>query len=398
MGGEHFRWLLAVLQSVASVAVLGLWARLLAQVTTSPRLRSGLLVMAAVSGFLLFDMAVLSDSFYADLFLITLLSITSRLLGGSRCDIGATGVLGGIWGLSLMLRDVGLFHTVLPMAGLLLAAWRWRLGWLRSVAHLVAFLLPVLVVVSGTMAWNHHRTGHTFFSITGGINWLWPSMNIVDRHLGDPFDCADPVCVMARSLPLDNGMHGVAQIAGGLWERDHLDPAQFGQVTLSHFLGMVRAHPGPFLVSWLGNLQYSHLADLAFNPLANINELFRLHTLTGDRVVPALRELTYGVRHGRVWLVFPLVISGGLSVGALLALTVVLIYTPWRALLSLRRGWENPEGAVTALFLWVVATSFISSYSLVHMEMRHALPVAPLILLAFAWTVESYQRRSAAVE
>jgi hypothetical protein len=194
---------------------------------------------------------------------------------------------------------------------------------------------------------------------------------MADRRLADPFACADLVCREAALHGIGAGMDGIARLSAALWSDFHLDPLAFGRVTRGHFLGAVIAHPVAYGLSVAGNLQFARLADLVFNPLANLNDLGRLHSALGDRFIPGLRELAHALRRGDGAAV-PLILLSGLS---------GLVAT------------GEPAGPAV-LFLWGVAVAFIVSYALIHMEMRHALPVVPLILIVTGWTVAPWWRQA----
>jgi hypothetical protein len=380
LAGDGFGTLLCVAQCLASTAVLAMLGRLARHLVGDGRRVTALLMLASLSGFVLFDGALLTDSLYTDLFLAVMLTLASRTLCGPAPGPVLGLILGVAWAASLSLRDVGLYHTVLPLAALALASRRHRLGAGRMAGLGACFLIPIACYVGLVMGWNDLRTGHPFFSITGGVNWLWPSVNIADRGLAQPFDCSDPVCRAARRHGVAKGMEGVNGLAEALWQDDGLDPVALGKVTLAHALGVARTHPVAFVASVLGNMQPAHLGDLAFNPLANLNELTRLHSALGARLVPALREAVQGIRHG-AWGLLPVLILEILLAGAALAgLVLFVVGVP---LAAWRRGLSGAGG--TVLFLWATAILFIASYSLVHLEMRHAMPVIPLVLLATLW-------------
>lgn len=382
---QGYTLVLAFLQSAASVAVLALLGWVARRLVASSSLRFCLLALCASSGFALFDLAVLPDSLYASLFVTVFLLLAAQTLELLTPRLGLTLLLGGVWALSITLRDVGLLHSVLPLVGVMVVGYCRRLSLRRALLHALAFAVPVAAMATAVVQWNLFRTGHAFFSITGGINWLWPSINMADRGLADPFACADLVCRTAKSLGPGKGMEGAFGIADALWSNYHLNPAEFGALTFAHFLGAVRAHPLAFVSSMLGNLQFGHLSELVFSPLANANELSRLHATPGQRLLPAIRETWQAVRHGALWQAPALLLIALMSAGSNVALLLTIVATPVSAMRSLLRG--DDRRALVALYFWTVAVMFIASYCLVHMEMRHALPTVPLILLAFGWTI-----------
>ncbi len=387
LAGSQFALLLGVFQAGVSVATMGLFVWLADGLLKDRRLLAGATLLYALSGFALFDIALLTDSLYSSLFLTVLLLLGAQIQGRLAPGLGIASLLGLIWAMSLSLRDVGLFHTVLPLAGVIVAARRHRLGWGRTAMLGVGFLLPVALFVAAIVAWNLDRTGHAFFSITGAVNWLWPSVNMTDRGLADPFGCADLVCRTAQRHGIGKGMEGVDGLIEALWNDAHLDPLALGHLTFHHFLDTVVAHPRAFLLTVLGNVQFGHLADLVFNPLANINEFCRLHSALGERLVPGLRELFQGLRHGDLRMLPGLLLSLPLAGAALAGLIVFLIGPP---LAARRRGGGDSTAAM--LFFWAATILFVGSYSVVHLEMRHAMPIVPFILLVTAWAVESWSR------
>lgn len=390
--GERFGFVLGLAQSVLSVAILGLFIRISRRLIDDQRLLAAVALLSALSGFALFDTALLTDSLYCTLFLGVLSVVVAQMLGLSRAGLGISLGLGVAWAVSLSLRDVGLYHTFMPAAGLAVAARRQDAGAGRTAAVTAAFVVPVVAYVAAIFAWNDVRTGHAFFSITGAVNWLWPSFNIADRGLADPFSCADLVCQAAKAHGIGKGMDGLLILAETLWRDFHLDPLQLGHATFHHFLGVVAAHPLAFVASVLGNVQFGHLADLAFNPLANLNEFTRLHSALGSRLVPALRELFQALRHGQLGVLPWLAVSLALSGASLVGLVIFLVGTPLAARAG-RQDCPGHRGAV--LFLWAVTVVFVGSYSIIHMEMRHAMPVVPFILLATAWVWQWRRARSA---
>jgi len=374
VAGDHFGQLLAGLQTLVSVGVLA----------------AAVVILSALSGFVLFDQALLTDSLYASLFIAVFVVLAAQMCGMFALRPAVAALLGTAWALSLTLRDVGLYHTVLPLAGLVVAGRRQRVSGRRLTADLGLFLLPVAAVVVLVVGWNWHRTGHAFFSITGGMNWLWPSVNLADRGLADPFACADVVCREAQ-VHGGRGMERVAAIAGALGHDYHLDPLQFGAVTFRHFLGVLTAHPFAFAASVAGNVQFAGLADLVFNPLANLNEFCRLHSAIGHRLIPGLRELVRALREGDL-ATLPWIVVSGLP--NLLSIGGLALFSAGAPLAARRRWATNRDEATAILFLWAGSLVFVGSYAVVHMEMRHALPIVPLLLLATGWTVSGAGRIS----
>jgi len=384
LAGDGGLVLLLVLQSLVSLGLLFLFGLFLERLIPGMRLRLLLVALCGLSQEMLFDLSVLSDSFYASLFVGAMLLLGAQLTGALRPRLGLSLLLGLLWAASASLRDVALMHALLPFLGLLLLIWRRRLGWGGGLLHLLAFALPLLLLFLGIEQWNLLRTGHRFFSLTGGINWLWPGVNIRDRGLADPFTCLDLFCEAARGLPDAKGMAAVFGIANGVESQLQLDPIAFGQLSFRHFLGVVSSHPFAFIASIFGNMHLDKLAEAVFNPLFNLNELFQLHSGYGKRLIEGLREYWQAVRHGHMSALPMLLLSLLLEIASLAAMVLAVFGAPYAAVRALRRG-EATETAWTALYFWLMAAMFIGSYSLIHMELRHAMPAIPLILALFGY-------------
>ncbi|CCG41526.1 hypothetical protein [Magnetospirillum molischianum] len=388
LSASNFQWVLITTQTVVSLLVLMFISWFSVRFIENKRILISLIIMAALSGFLLIDLAILTDSFYGSVFIVVFLTISAQILGYMQPHPGLSFLLGLAWVASITLRDVGLMHTFLPLSGLVLAGYCRRLGWGRTLFNAMLFLIPVAVLFFGVTYWNHVRTGHAFFSITGGINWLWPSINMLDRGLGNPFTCDDLICQVARTIDIGKGMNGVFGLAAAVENQLHLDPIDFGHLTLSHFLGTVKAHPLAFLATVFSNIQFGHFADQVFNPVSNFNELARLHSEIGQRIIPGTREMWIAVRHGSFEFVVPLLVIGLLSVMSFCCLIVAVVGPP---LLFFKRFRQGDTKTIAALYLWCVVAVFIGSYALIHMEMRHALPCVPLVLMVFGFTVEAWR-------
>jgi len=383
-----FQWIMIAAQTVVSLAVLLYVARFARCFIENERLFLVLVTLSALSGSMLFDLTILTDSFYSSLFIFVFIAICAQIAGYAQPRFGFSVLLGLAWAVSITLRDVGLMHSFLPLVGLILMGLGRRLGWGRTLAHAMLFLLPVAVLYFGVTHWNQYRTGHAFFSITGGINWLWPSVNMLDRGLADPFSCQDAICRMAQTIEVEKGMSGVFAIAAAIEAQTPLDPIEFGHLTLSHFLGTVSSHPLAYVASVFGNVQFGRLADLVFNPVYNLNELARLHSDVGSRIVPGTREMWGAVRGGSFGLAVPLLIVSLLTVLSFCCLAAAVVGPPVR---FVKRWGQGDAKAIAALYLWGVVAVFIGSYALIHMEMRHALPCVPLILMAFGFSVETWR-------
>ncbi|MFI4988881.1 MAG: hypothetical protein ACHQF3_15745, partial [Alphaproteobacteria bacterium] len=233
--GSHFALALAALQCIASTAALGIVATALAALVARPALRYAVIVLVALSGASLYDIVLLSDSLYASLFIAVVFLIALDMTGRHHRGQGAIVALGVAWGCSIWVRDVGLYFTLFPLIGLIVAD---RLRGARTAAvvgSLVLFLLPVVALLALHLLWNAHRTGHFLLSLGDSINWLWPSINIVAGGYANPYDGPDFASRVVRSHPLAPGLAGMFQLIDILWREYGFDPLQIKHVTFAHF-------------------------------------------------------------------------------------------------------------------------------------------------------------------
>ncbi|HUI17097.1 MAG TPA: hypothetical protein VL244_05485 [Alphaproteobacteria bacterium] len=385
--GDRFAYLVASIQCMASVAALALVAAALPALVRSTALRYAVLVLAAVSGASLYDDVILSDSLYASLFILVAFAIVLDLTGRVRLGAGALAGLGVAWGLSIWLRDVGLYFTLFPLIGLVLASRLHAQGSRALLAALAAFLAPVLVLVAVHMLWNAHRTGHAFLSVAASVNWLWPSANIASLGLGDPFDGSDLVSQAAKSHAIKPGLAGMYQLVDLLWRDYGLDPAAIGHATFSHFVAMLGRHPFAYLASVAVNLQPERLADFLLNPLANFNDFLQLGPTAAPRVIPGVRELRAMPHAQALWhaaLLGPLLLA--LGIAALAGLALIALGTP---VIAFRRRHREPPGRAAAVaFLWLTFMGVTGAFALLHLEMRYVLPVLPAALVALGYCLD----------
>lgn len=387
VSSAHFATILVAFQCLVSVASIVLVSHALVGVIASPAIRYAVLVLIAFSGSSLFDIALLSDGVYASIFVAITFVIAMDMVGLFRITPAWLLAFGFLWGYSTWVRDVGVYFTVFPLLGLLITG-RLRKQDMRAILGAFAlFLAPVAVMVALYIAWNVHRTGHVFLSITGSINWLWPSFNIRALGLADPFDTNDIVASIVHSHKIVQDLSGIYQVVEILWHEYKLDPLQIQQVTADHFRSVLAHHPLAYLASVAHNVRFERLADYLLNPLANFNDFLQLGPVVRHRVVPGMREVRQILLHphGMGNVVIALVVSAFTAI-ALAGLTVTLILTP--ILCRLRWRADKDRSAVAVAYLWFTFIGLVGAYALVHLEMRLALPVVPAALTCFGYCID----------
>ncbi len=286
--------------------------------------------------------------------------------------------LGLAWGCAVLVRDAGLYLTVVPAALCFAAATPAARP--RAIA---AFLLPALVLIGVYGAWNQCRTGAPFISVTAVANYLRPDFEMARTGLADPFADESAVSDIAREHPDEYAFPTQLDIVQRVHDRLGLtSPLALGEVERRHYLRTVMTHPVAYARYVARNLDPSSFGAVLFDPISSLNDYFQLGLPPYRRVVPGagfknLRELAAS---GRI----AALAMAGLSLLATIAATLGWIATVLGVpLLARRGGWDGPGRL--ALAMLAAAFAVLGFFALVHVESRHIMPAIPAGLIAAAY-------------
>jgi hypothetical protein len=371
LAGSQFGVLLILLQIALSLVVGSMLFDVCRQMAPHARWIAG-----AALGFyfssvtLLWDQSIMSDSLFASLFNIVLLSLVAGRVRG----LATITALGLAWAGAVLLREVGLYLTVIPLVLLVMLP---RLGRWRRI---VAFLVPVVALTGLYASWNHARTGTAFLSITGVANYLRPGFDLTIMELATPFDGDDPLSRIVQQHPdeyvFPDQLKLLQQIHDGL---DLQSPFQLQALELANYRAMVGRFPVQYGRYVAAQLTPPNLGALLFDPVSSLNDYGQLGLPPYQRIIPgtgwkSVRDLW---RAGDVGGLTLALVSLVTLIGATLAWSATALGVVWLA----AREWRDPQirlaVAMLATFLAVVGF-----YALVHSDSRLRMPAIPAGLIA----------------
>jgi hypothetical protein len=371
VAGSRFGVLLVLAQIALSLLVGSMLFDRCLQATPRARWIAGTAVgFYFCSVTLLWDQSILSDSLFSSLFNIVILTLAA----GRTRRVGTMALLGLAWSGALLLREVGLYLTIVPLAlcFMLPRAGRWQ--------RITALLAPILVVTSLYAAWNQQRTGTAFLSITGVANYLRPSFDLTTMGLATPFDGDDPLSRIVRLHPDEYGFPDqlllLQQIHDGL---DLDSPLALQTLEFRYYRSMITRFPVAYGRYVAGHLEPSNLGALLFDPISSLNDYFQLGVPPYRRVIPGTGWKSFRnlYRGGDIGGLAVALVSLVMLILATLAWVATAIGTAWFAV----RYWPDPQArlAVAMLASFLAVVGF---YALVHTESRLMMPAIPAGLIA----------------
>jgi hypothetical protein len=383
MAGGWAYTVVVVLQLALSLYVGARLFDLALMLGKSTRLAAMATALYILSDTLLWDQSILSDSLYAGCFNLVILTLAECRIAGRTPRRSAAIQMGLIWGASILIREVGLYFTILPLILITLCTPR------RAVT-VAAFLLPVMALVGLYAGWNAYRTGGApFVSVTGVANYLRPSFDIARRARVDVFDRPDdPAAVALRAAP--ELYVFPAQLTLLQQVHDQLrvpSPLAMERLELGEYLSLFRRHGAAYARYVAANLEPSSFGVMLFDPLSTLNHYFQFGVPPYRRVVPGtgLKSLRDLIEQGR----FAACGLALLSLGAMLAATAIWIGSvgglPILAIREYRQTRGLRDETIVALSMWFAFAYVAGLYALIHTETRLMLPVFPAGILVAAY-------------
>ena len=336
---------------------------------------------------MLYDNSILSDSIYASLFNIVLFGLVGHLIGCWRLPLGRTAGLAALWGCSILVRDNGLYFTFLPIILTIAIAVHSEGPYVRRIGHFLIFVLVTGGIVGGYIALNWYRTGEAFFSITGLENWLHPVFDMARHGYAQPFAREDLVSSAVRETMPGYRFEAQVELLRRLHEECQCTPTQVQSLVFAKYLSAVAAHPISYLRVIWGN--FSRLGSVIADPVWTVNEFIQLGTPVG-RIFPGLSTrsivaLVQDFSMPRLALILLMTISTVLSTGAFWLFIFgvpALVSSEWFG------GKRINDRLALMSFFWLAFMSVAIAFSMVHFEMRYALPVIPAALVGVVYILQ----------
>lgn len=396
--GSAWASALAILQGFVSLLVLVPVLRVTEAATHRAWPGRLVLVLYVLSGSLLYDQAILTDSLNSSIFILVVFAIIGWGCGLWRLGPWHMLGLGTAYGLGIWMREPGLYLVVIPLGLMLVGALRrravfgenaWRLGLPRA-----AIFVAMIGVLSGSyMAWNQYRLDEAFIGGTGHINWLQAPIYGYNRGYGDPFTSNDAIDTAVRQTTSNrfDGMprlHAVLAVLETLRQRDGLSDREMTRLSKQKWQQTLKEHPMLMFRNTLRNLRPEKMAFLIAHPLFNANEYVQLGPGRGERLIQGSSQQIKDLRADFSLVgVFVLALDMGLRATSLL-LFVVFVFGP--PIYFLRNAWAGrpwSKPSLIAVQCWAGYIVFAVAYALVYTEIRYFTPIVPLAQVALAATL-----------
>jgi len=382
LAGSKFGVLLVAVQIACSLLVGSMLFDVCRQMAPGSRWIAGAAVgFYFTSVTLLWDQSIMSDSLFASLFNIVLLTLAA----GRVRRLITLSALGVAWAAAVLLRDVGLYLTVIPLVFLFM------LPRLRRWQCIASFLLPVIAVTGLYASWNHARTGTAFLSITGVANYLRPGFDLTIMGLATPFDGEDPLSRIVQQHPdeyvFPDQLKLLQQIHDGL---DLQTPLALQALELANYRAMVARFPVQYARYVMGQLTPPNLGALLFDPVSSLNDYVQLGLPPYQRIIPgtgwkSVRELWRAGDVGGLALAL-------ISLVALIAATLAWSATVLGVALLAASAWRSAT-IWRALALFASFLAVVGFYALVHSDSRLRLPSIPAGLVAASTVADRFRTR-----
>lgn len=382
VGGDHFVSVLLLVQIAVSTVALLVVIGLAAAVIGSRALRVVLAVAVCFGSPFLYDLIALSDGLYAALFTLVVFGIAGEIAGVWRLGLKALVVLGLLWGYSVLVRDAGLYFTLLPLAGLLVRGAR--------VQRTAVFLLPVAVILTAYAGFNQIRTGHYFLSVAGVVNYLYPVFRITETGTANPLDGDDPVSVTYHRIGAQPDLAGMVATVAALMQDRQLNTLEAAALTKAKLADTIRRFPRAYARLVLVNLKLDKQAFNLTNPTYILNDLLAFGPFVGARTMPGFQQTFRELRHHfSVGILLTFVATELFDLPSLALFALFAVGVPAAVLARALRGRPVTPPLWLALYLWLGYGGLVLAYASVHFEIRYMLPVVPSALLALTIMVET---------
>tara|TARA_R110002110_G_scaffold415612_3_gene651825 strand:- start:15137 stop:16654 length:1518 start_codon:yes stop_codon:yes gene_type:complete len=408
--GSAWASVLTILQGLVSLAVLIPVLRVTETATNRVWAGRLVLVLYTISGSLLYDQAILTDSLNSSIFILVVFSIIGWGCGLWRLGLWRMLGLGAIYGLGIWMREPGLYLAVIPLGLILVAALRRRAMFGENALRLgvtrAAVFIAAITVLSGSyMAWNQYRLDEAFIGGTGHINWLQAPVYGYIRGYGDPFTGNDAVDTAVRQTSNDkfagmHQLHAVFAVVRTIRLRDGLNDRELNRLAKEKWLQTLIHYPGLMFRNTLRNLAAEKQAFLITHPLFNANEYVQLGPGKGERLILGSSGQIKALR-AEFSIGGALVLGIDMSLRAIsLVLFVVFVVGPpiWFVRQAMAgRLWSEPS--LIAIQCWAGYIVFALAYAVVYAELRYFTPIVPMAQVALVATLAAMmntwrQRRS----
>lgn len=319
-----------------------------------------------------YDQHILTDSSFNSLFLISFCWPLTRLLERKPATAKQLLALGLVYMLACSIRGIGVYFWTLILPGVFI--WIFQDGFSdmgTKIKHGLAYLLLPVALISGTMAWNYHRTGYAVYCTGAQLVLIQAIMNIGKRG-DDLFTTDQLIDRVAREKITDYGYKDVQAITYALFNEHGVNAIESAELHKAKFFQVLRDHPGKML--YHGIREYEEgLAHQFFDVGDNARAYFKYaaHAWSGKGMKKTWRRFRENPNLPDGLYVFGL---SPLRVLAWFCLVVFILGPPIILGLGLRRGTALQKGAWrengTLIYLWGIYFAYTYGLCVVHMVDR----------------------------
>ncbi len=395
IGGEHFVSVLLLFQIAVSTIALLVIVGLAAAIIESRIARVIFAIALCFGSPFLYDLVGLSDGLYAALFSFVVFGIAGEIAGIWRLGFVTVTILGIIWAYSILIRDAGLYFTILPLIGLLsLDLCQNNINYIYRLRRSILFLMPIMVTVLAYCGFNQYRTGHFFFSVAGVVNYLHPVFRITEAGYAQPLDGQDPISTTYHQISAQPDLAGIVATVSTLMQTRNLNTLDAAAITKEKLVDTIHKFPKAYVHLVLVNLKLDKQAFNLTNPTYILNDLLAFGPFVGARTMPGFQQTFKELRHHfSVGILLTFAATEFFDIPSLLLFALFLIGVPVIIFLSMIKWQAVTKKWWLAFYLWLGYVGLVLAYALVHFEIRYMLPVVPSALLTMTITVESLRER-----
>ncbi len=317
----------------------------------------------ALSVTITYDQHILTDSLFNALCVIGFTVPINGFLRRTSPRLRVLLGLGAILGYACLVRGIGVYVLALILPAY--AGWLWvtRDDWLRTGLRLVAFVLPLIIVIGGVMAWNNYRTGYVFFT-TGAQYVLIQSLVIIERRGTPIFDGEEPIDKLARKYLKTYEYKEVGLVTRGLFNEYGIDAYHSAKMHTRKYLSALARHPMALL--YHGVRQYEESLIYQFFGVMDSAQIY-LKFAYGERPWPGTKELWRRIKAdgdpGDIAVLVALSAFRGIAWATFLLLLIGLPLLVGRALWA-RRPW-TPELTVI-VYCWGLYFAYSFGLTMIH--------------------------------
>jgi len=326
------------------------------------------------------DQCILSDSLNASFLIILACHVGIAIIDRRRPSLIETAGLGTLMVAAFLMRESGNYFQVLywPMIGY----WALRVmdTKLKSVAMMVAFILPMVLGVEAYQSWNQMRTGERFITTGASTAMFFPSVYLEQR--GVSVFAHDPLLKDMKPLPqIPSTVRALRTTVIPHLMQEHgftiLDVARHGHAM---FRDNWQNHPLEMLALTASHIRRDQ-AQLSVMPIGTLDRT--VLWATAQSAFPAPGKLWGNLVNE--YRVDQVLMVAGRTIERLVSMVLTLAFVVGAPVLFLREGLRerfairryDPTVVLTALY-WLLYCGYTFIYAMIHMEVRYLMPVIPL--------------------